>query len=127
MGNATSLVNLMRNVGSSIGIAVVTTVLANRRAMHTQVLAGHINAYSPTSSDMLAGLQAYFRSRGADAATAAQQSIMAARGMVARQAAMLSFIDAFYLMGLIFLAMLPLLFLMQKPGPRGGPPIVASD
>lgn len=40
-------------------------------------------------------------------------------GMVRQQAALLSFIDAFYLMGVIFAAMLPLLFLMRRPGRTG--------
>src|SRR6266545_1085104 len=128
MGNATSLVNLMRNVGSGIGIAVVTTFLAQRRVVHTQVLASHLNAYSPQSAEVLSGLQAYFRSRGADAITAARQAYAASRGMVARQAAMLSFIDAFFLMGVIFVLMIPLLFLMTRPRRAGsGPPVAPME
>jgi MFS transporter, DHA2 family, multidrug resistance protein len=127
MGNASSLFNLMRNVGSSIGIAVITTVLAQRRVVHGQILSSHVNAYSPQATEVLAGLQAYFRSRGADATTAMLQAYAASKGMVARQAAMLSFIDAFYLMGFIFIAMIPLLFVMRRPVARQGPPIAAVE
>lgn len=58
--------------------------------------------------------------QGSDAADAARQAYAAMFGMVERQAAMLSFVDTFRLMGVIFLLMLPLLFLMRRPRRRGG-------
>ncbi|MGE3341802.1 MAG: DHA2 family efflux MFS transporter permease subunit [Vicinamibacterales bacterium] len=115
MGNAASLFNLMRNLGSSVGIAVVTTLLTRRRVFHTETLSAHVSQYSLGASDRLAQLQAYFISRGADMATAFQQAYASMRGMVQREAAFLSFVDAFYLLGVIFLLMIPLLFLMQRP------------
>jgi DHA2 family multidrug resistance protein len=53
--------------------------------------------------------------RGADAATATERAYAAAAGMVARQAAMLSFIDLFWILAMFFLAMIPLLFFMKRP------------
>lgn len=116
MGNATSLFNLMRNVGSSVGIAVVTTLLSRRQTFHTDRLSAHVTAYSSESASRLEELQAYFVSQGADAGTALMRAYASISGVVRQQAALLSFIDAFYLMGVIFLAMLPLLFLMRRPG-----------
>jgi DHA2 family multidrug resistance protein len=118
MGNAASLFNLMRNVGSSIGIAAVTTLLARRRIFHAETLSAHITPYSDEAARRLPQLQAYFVSQGADATTALLRAYAALEGMVQREASLLSFIDAFYLMGVIFLAVIPLLFLMRKP--RGG-------
>ncbi|HEY0872829.1 MAG TPA: DHA2 family efflux MFS transporter permease subunit [Vicinamibacterales bacterium] len=115
MGNATSLFNLMRNVGSSVGIAVVTTMLSRRQTFHADRLSAHVSAYSTETSSRLSELQAYFISQGADATTALMRAYAALEGMVRQQAALLSFIDAFYLMGVIFAAMLPLLFLMRRP------------
>lgn len=119
MGNATSLFNLMRNVGSSVGIAAVTTMLSRRQTFHAERLSAHITAYSPESAARLSELQAYFVSQGADAATALMRAYAALSGTVRQQAALLSFIDAFYLLGIIFAAMLPLLFLMRRPDRAG--------
>ena len=62
----------------------------------------------------LESLRAAFIARGADAATAAQRAYAAAAGMVARQAATLSFIDLFWILAMFFLAMIPLLFFMKR-------------
>ena len=115
MGNATSLFNLMRNQAGGIGIAFVTTMLARRRAFHTAILTTHISQYGSTSASYLESLRSAFIARGADAATATQRAYAAASGMVARQAAALSFIDLFWLLALFFLAMVPLLFFMKRP------------
>jgi DHA2 family multidrug resistance protein len=115
MGNATSLFNLVRNLGGSIGIAVVETRLANARQFHTNVLAGHIDAYGLQNQLWLANLKAAFIARGADAATATQRAYGAAWGLVQQQAAILSFIDAFRLLGVVFLLMTPLILLMKRP------------
>jgi DHA2 family multidrug resistance protein len=115
MGNATSLFNLVRNLGGSVGIAIVETRLANARQFHTNVLAGHIDAYGLQNQLWLANLKAAFIARGADAATATQRAYAAAWGLVQQQAAILSFIDAFKLLGVIFLLMTPLILLMKRP------------
>jgi DHA2 family multidrug resistance protein len=120
MGNATSIFNLMRNIGASFGIASVTTIVARHSQTHFNVLGRHVNIYDFKSRQTYEALRSFFMSRGADAVTAGKQAYAALFGMVARQAAMLSFIDAFWLLGAIFLAMLPLLLLMRRPRHQGG-------
>jgi DHA2 family multidrug resistance protein len=115
MGNATSLFNLMRNQAGGIGIAFVTTMLARRRAYHTAVLTSHVSTVGTTSDGYLDGLRSAFMARGADLATATQKAYAAVSGMIARQAAALSFIDLFWLLALFFLAVVPLLFFMRTP------------
>src|ERR1019366_9358566 len=66
MGNATSIFNLMRNIGGSVGIASVTTMIARREQVHTNLLGLHVNPYDPAAKIRMAGLHAYFTSRGAD-------------------------------------------------------------
>jgi DHA2 family multidrug resistance protein len=121
MGNATSIFNLMRNIGGSLGIAVATTVLARRQQLHTTVLGAHVDAYSPQARALLDQLRAAFVARGADLVTATQQARAAAFGLVQRQAAMLSFTDVFRLMAVLFVSLLPLLFLMRTPRAGRGP------
>ena len=47
MGNATSIFNLMRNIGGSLGIAVATTVLSRQQQVHTNLLGSHVDPYNP--------------------------------------------------------------------------------
>jgi MFS transporter, DHA2 family, multidrug resistance protein len=115
MGNAASLFNLMRNMGGSIGIAITATMLANRQEVHRQILSEHINPYSPASQQMFSALKSAMMARGADAFTATQQAYAAMSGMVMRQAAMLSFLDIFRVLGIIFIIMAPAMFIMRKP------------
>jgi DHA2 family multidrug resistance protein len=121
MGNATSIFNLMRNIGGSLGIAMATTVLARRQQLHTSVLGAHVDVYSPEARAFLEQLRGVFLARGADLATATREAQAAVWGLVQRQAAMLSFTDVFRMMALLFLALLPLLFLMRTPRAGRGP------
>jgi len=127
MGNATSLFNLMRNIGGAAGIAVVQTVLARQRQAHTSVLVAHITGYDVGSQQFLASMKSAFIARGADAVTAVERSYGAAFGLVQRQAAMMAFIDIFWLMGLVFIVLLPLILLMRRPGHHGPGPMAAPD
>ncbi len=120
MGNATSIFNLMRNIGGSVGIATVTTMVARRQQSYIDVLAANVTPYSLKSQQMMAGMKQMLMTAGADPVTAARQSYVAVFGMVQRQAAMLSFNSVFLLLAIIFAAMLPLLLLMKRPR-SGGP------
>jgi MFS transporter, DHA2 family, multidrug resistance protein len=116
MGNATSLFNLLRNLGGSVGIAFAATFLARRAQVHQSVLAANVTATNPTAQALVGALTGAMQAGGADASLAAQRAYAAIQGMVARQASMLSFLDTFRLMAVIFLLVLPLLFLFQRPG-----------
>jgi MFS transporter, DHA2 family, multidrug resistance protein len=127
MGAATSLFNLMRNIGGSIGIALIQTLLARLRQTHTSVLVQHVDPYSPAAQTLFQGLRATFIARGADAVTATERAYAALSGMVQKEAAMLSFIDGFKLVAVVFLVLLPFVFIMKKPAHHGGPGMVAGE
>ena len=118
MGNAASIFNLMRNLGASIGISMVETLQARRLQTHINVLVGHVNMAKPQVRGMVSGLRHMFIAQGKDAATATRQADDALWAMVRHQAAMLSYNDAFRFLGLLFLVMFPLIFLMTKPRKR---------
>jgi DHA2 family multidrug resistance protein len=122
MGNATSLFNLMRNIGASIGIASVTTISARHMQMHSSTLAANVNVFNPAAQSMLQAMKQAFMSRGMDAATATQQSYAGIFGMVQQQAAMMAYADTFFLLAVMFICGLPLIFLMKKPPKGGGGP-----
>jgi DHA2 family multidrug resistance protein len=62
-------------------------------------------------------MKALFMSQGSSSATATKQAYQSIWGMVQRQAAMLSYNDTFFFMALMFVAMIPFLFLLRKPKP----------
>jgi MFS transporter, DHA2 family, multidrug resistance protein len=115
MGNATSLFNLMRNLGGGIGIATTATLLARRSQSNAVTLGANINAYNPAARSMLAASRDAFIRAGADPATATNQALVAMSGIVHRQAAMIAFVEIFRLLGVIFLLLIPLVFVMKRP------------
>src|SRR5437773_4832928 len=70
MGNATSLFNLMRNIGGSIGIAMTGTLLARHQQRTTSLLGANVTAYDSTAQSMFVQIRAGFMAAGADAVTA---------------------------------------------------------
>jgi DHA2 family multidrug resistance protein len=121
MGNATSIFNLMRNIGGSIGIASMTTLVARHTQSHTNILSAHVTPYDTPTRLIFEGLRRAFQAQGADLATATRRAYAALFGMVQQQAAMLSFVDAFRVLGFLFLLALPLILLMRRPRHHDGP------
>ncbi|HLK61941.1 MAG TPA: DHA2 family efflux MFS transporter permease subunit [Bryobacteraceae bacterium] len=120
MGNATSMFNLMRNLGGSMGIASATTFLFRRQQFHTSLIGSSVTAFNARTQVTVAGLQNNFMAHGSDPVTATSRAYGMIWGMVQRQASMAAFIDTFRAMSLVFLIMLPLLVLMRRPkGPAG--------
>ena len=117
MGNATSIFNLMRNIGGSVGIALMTTFLARRAQVHQNHLVANVTAGSPQTARLLQGLRANFIAHGTDSVTASRKAIGAVYGMVQEHAAMLAFVEAFWVMGVVFLLMLFFLPLLQYSKP----------
>jgi DHA2 family multidrug resistance protein len=114
MGNATSIFNLMRNIGGSIGIATATTMLERNRQTYINILGTHVTPYDQNSQPMLGGLKSMLTSAGLDPATAGERANAMIFGMVQRQATMLSFIDLMHLFGVLFIVLLPLLWLTRS-------------
>jgi DHA2 family multidrug resistance protein len=117
---ASGLINLSRNIGGSIGISLVTTMLARRAQVHQANLVGHINSGNASFQAALAATTHAFIARGSSAYEASRQAyaLMAAR--IDQQATMLAYIDNFRMLGIVILIMIPFVFLMKKVKP-GGP------
>jgi len=119
MGNATSLFNLMRNLGGSVGIAVTGTMLARQQQAYINRLGGHVDPYSSATQQAFESMRAGFMAAGADITTATERAYAALWGAVQQQAYMVSFVQLFRLLGVIFLLLIPLILLMKRP--RGAP------
>ena len=120
MGNATSLFNLMRNLGGSVGIAVTGTMLGRQTQAYTNVLGSHVTAFSAETRQLMDSLYQAFVAAGADPVTASQRATAAVFGMVQRQASMLSFVELFRGLGVVFLLLVPLVLLMKRPRSTAG-------
>ena len=106
-GDATSLFSLVRNVGSGVGISIVTTMLTRMISVNHEELAGHLTATSPQVLRQAPMLLTH------NPKIAAMMD-----GLVTQQAAMIGYIDNFVLMLIFTLLALPIVFILQKP-PRG--------
>ncbi|HVH72718.1 MAG TPA: MFS transporter, partial [Candidatus Dormibacteraeota bacterium] len=111
----TGIINLARNVGASVGIAFVTTMLDRRAQFHTARLTERANELSAAYHNMLNGIQLKLVSAGSTAAHASAQAQGMIYGTIQRQAAMLAFLEDFKMLGVVFFAVIPILLLMRKP------------
>jgi DHA2 family multidrug resistance protein len=118
MGNATSVFNLMRNIGGSFGIAVMTTFLARRAQLHQNHLVEQVTPYNNQARGMLDGMRSWFQSHGADAYTASRRALGGMYGMIQRHANMLSFVEAFWILAVMFLLMIPFVVILRNPRAR---------
>ncbi|HEX7696932.1 MAG TPA: DHA2 family efflux MFS transporter permease subunit [Candidatus Acidoferrum sp.] len=120
----TGIINLARNIGASVGIATVTTMLDRRAQFHQSRLMEHVNGFSAAYHNSLNGMQAKLIAAGSTAVHASAQAHGMIYNTVERQAVMLAFIDNFKMLGVVFFAVIPILALMRKPRvPAGGAPV----
>src|SRR5580658_4026465 len=117
---ASGLMNLARNMGGSVGISLVTTLLDRRGQVHLNYLSRHLSASNPAFQSMMQGTTQAMRAHGAGPPGTSAMPYAIIQGTIARQAAMLSYIDCFWFLGIAILAMVPMVFLMKKTRPGGG-------
>jgi DHA2 family multidrug resistance protein len=117
IGGATSLFNLVRNIGGSAGIAMMQTMLQRNQAAHVNALSAHISLYDPQAYAALQSLERMFIATGSDAVTAGTRAYAVLYRLVQQQAAILSFLDAFRMLAIAFAIVAPLAFVMKRPAP----------
>jgi MFS transporter, DHA2 family, multidrug resistance protein len=121
---ATGLFNLARNIGGSSGIATVTTLLARRSQYHQQVLTSHLTPYDAPYQAAQAQISQVLILKGASPVDAVQQAQGVIYGTAVRHATMLAFADVFWVMAVLFLAIIPMMLMMRRSGPAKGELIV---
>jgi DHA2 family multidrug resistance protein len=121
IGNGSGIFNLMRNLGGSMGISFITTLVARWTQINSAVLSADVTPFGEASNRMLDGLRDALASGGGDVYTAMQRSYAEVFGLVQRQAGMLAFIRTFEILGIMFIFSIPLILLMKKPKPGTAP------
>ncbi len=111
--NATAVYGMLRNVGGSIGIAVVTTLLAQRSQFHQTTLVSHITVWDWETQARLARWARHFVAHGSDAFTAERQAMAMLYRETVTQAQLLAYVDDFWLLAVMF-AVVPLLLPLMR-------------
>src|SRR5471030_2848281 len=111
LGQGTGLNNMMRQLGGSFGIAVLTTIIHIRTAVHRDNLLSNINPYNNAFTQRLDLLQQSFIAKGKSVSDALHMAYAAIEGTVTRQSLLLTYDDAYYISGLVMLFSIPLLYL----------------
>ncbi len=111
------IMNLGRNVGGSIGIAFVSTVIARRAQVHQVTLSQYTNPYNRVFATRISAIAASLERRGASAADASHRALALAYDQMRLQATQLAYIDAFRYLAVAAFLMLPLLLLAEGTGP----------
>ena len=115
MGNATGMFNLLRNIGGSVGIAMAATLLTRYQQFYQTSLVANVTPYNPVWQMRFSGLKEALISKGVAASQADTTAMGMMYGLVRQQAGALAFNRIFFVIGLAFLIIIPLLFLLKRP------------
>jgi MFS transporter, DHA2 family, multidrug resistance protein len=121
-GSASSLFNMMRNLGGSIGIAALATILLQREKLHSNRIGESISMFSTATQERLDQMTQFFLSQGFSPEIAQNQAIASIDNVVRREAYIMAYNDCFYFIGCaLLLGGLTVLFLKKsKIAPSGG-------
>ena len=122
IGNASGLYNLLRNIGGSIGISVVNTIVARHEQAHRNELARSLSPARVTVHGSLLGMQQYLNRRGASSTDALHQAYGLINQSLTGQARLWSYVDDFRYMALMCFFCVPIVFALKKAvrkGPAG--------
>jgi DHA2 family multidrug resistance protein len=120
-GSASGLFNMMRNLGGSIGIAILSTLLTWRQQFHSNRIGESVSLFNPETQQRIDQLTQAFVSKGIDPTTAHNQAIATIDNIVRRESFVMAFNDGFYFVGIALLVSgITLLFCKKvKPGAGG--------
>ncbi len=119
--NVSGMTNLARNIGGSVGISVVTTLLARRGQFHQNRLAAHTSNFDPGFQAAVAGMAQALKASGVQATQATQMAYDRIYGALQAQASMLAYLDTIWIFAILAVLMVPLAFLMRRAKPGSGP------
>lgn len=126
LADSSGILSMIRQLGGSFGVALIATVIDRRIAFHRSILSANLNQYNPLFRQWFANSVHQFVNSGSALATAQWQSFRTLSLMLTRQSSVLAYNDTYYLVGLFFLLISPLLLLtftrktQKNPAKREG-------
>ncbi len=114
IGQGAAFTGMMRQLGGSFGIATITTFMARRNQLYRSDMVSRLNADDPNVQNRIAGLQHNFMSKGASPDVALKQAYIALEGIIYKQASVLSYMDVFLYLGVMFLICIPFILFVKS-------------
>ncbi len=115
LADATGLNSLLRQIGGSLGLAAFASLIPRYTKQATTAISAHVESGRPEVLDRLALISNTLISRGYDAVSAKMAAGRVLGGAIARQATVITFERLFFLSGVLFLLVLPLLIFLKSP------------
>ena len=109
------MMNFVRNIGGSIGIALVSTLITRASQRRQAYMAANMNSGNPRFRDMVNGMSAILQSKGMSATDAMHHVYARMDMMVQQQAAAVAYKDVISVLAVVVACLIPLAFIMQKP------------
>lgn len=125
IGQGASFTGMMRQLGGSFGIALITTLISTQTARHFADLATHIDGSSLAVQTRITQMKGLFISKGQTADVAEQSAYKSLYYSVMKQASVLSYMDVFLYLGILFLVCVPFVLMVRQK--KGGTPIDISE
>lgn len=119
IGQGAAFTGMMRQLGGSFGIAIISTFMSRQNWHHRASLVSHLDASNPTVANRLAGYQHAFEAKGMTPDVALASAYKALEYNVMKQASVMSYMDVFMLVGILFLVCAP--FVLMVKGNKGQP------
>jgi MFS transporter, DHA2 family, multidrug resistance protein len=113
IGQGAAFTGMMRQLGGSFGIAAITTFLSRQGVEHRSNLASHLDVNNPAVQARLQGMQHSFMAKGMSPDAALQAAYKMLDYSVLKQATVLSYMDAFLYLGIMFLLCIPFVLLVR--------------
>lgn len=119
IGDGAAFTGMMRQLGGSFGIAVITTFMAHTNMTHRGNLVNHLNVTDPDVQNSVLALQQGFIAKGHSANIALQEAYRSLEYSVTRQAQILSYMDVFLYTGIAFLICIPFVLMARRKKQEG--------
>jgi DHA2 family multidrug resistance protein len=119
IGDGAAFTGMMRQLGGSFGIALITTFMAQQTMVHRTALVSHLDVTSPMVQSRVMGMEQGFEAKGFAPNIALQDAYKALDGSVTQQAMVLSYMDVFFYTGILFLVCVPFILMVRSKKERG--------
>ncbi|GAB2830985.1 efflux MFS transporter permease [Ferruginibacter profundus] len=113
IGQGAAFTGMMRQLGGSFGIALITTFISRQNVVHRTSLVSHLDINDPAVQQRIQGMQQAIMAQGKSAADALKTAYAALDGRVSKQAAVLSYMDVFLYLGIAFLLCVPFIIMAK--------------
>jgi DHA2 family multidrug resistance protein len=119
IGDGAAFTGMMRQLGGSFGVALITTFMAQQMVVHRSTIVNHLDVNNPVVQNRIIGMQQSFIAKGATPEIALQRAYQVMDYSVTKQAMVLSYMDVFLWIGIMFLICIPFVLFVRAKKRKG--------